>query len=420
MKRLSKIAIMATMSTALMGLPAAAIAAGPYVPYGAIAAEWHARGGAAGFLGAPTSPEYDVYGVPGARTEEFYGGTIYWSPATGAHEVHGAILGQYITAAPDGAGGPSIYGLPVTDEMTTPDGIGRYNHFQGARSIYWTPDSGAHTVYGSIRSDWSAGGWELGPLGYPISNEFEIAGQAPTRIQYFQRGLELWSSSTGAHEVHGDILSAYANLGGLGGPTAFLGLPLTDETPAANGGRFNNFQGGAIYWTSTTGAYEVHGSILGKYRDLGGPSSFLGAPMTNETPTPNGVGRFNDFQSGAIYWTPATGAHEVHGDILREYRGLGGPGSFLGSPLSDEMTLPDGVGRINYFQGGSIYWTPATGAHEVHGQIESAWASTGWELGPLGYPTSDEFDAASIHGRQSNFQHGYIFWVNGVVSIHVS
>jgi len=58
---------------------------------------------------------------------------------------------------------------------------------------------------------------------------------------------------------------------------------------------------------------------------------------------------------------PPSHAFEVHGDIRKKYDALGGPGGPLGLPLTDETATPDGVGRFNHFQGGSIYWTPRTG-----------------------------------------------------------
>jgi uncharacterized protein with LGFP repeats len=99
---------------------------------------------------------------------------------------------------------------------------------------------------------------------------------------------------------------------------------------------------------------------------------------------------------------------EVHGLIAQKWQSLGGANGFLGEPLTNETTTPDGVGRFNHFQGGSIYWTPKTGAHEVHGQIRNKWQSLRWERGPLGYPISDEFQAGAF--RRSNFQHGFIRW----------
>jgi uncharacterized protein with LGFP repeats len=154
---------------------------------------------------------------------------------------------------------------------------------------------------------------------------------------------------------------------------------------------------------------NVIGAIRDKWLALGGPSSFLGQPSTDELGTPDGVGRFNHFQGGSIYWTPTIGAHEVHGAIRGKWADMGWERSFLGYPLTDESPTPDGIGRFNHFQGGSIYWTPGIGAHEVHGAIRDKWASMGWERSFLGYPASDEVDVLN-GGRVSNFEHGSITW----------
>ena len=196
----------------------------------------------------------------------------------------------------------------------------------------------------------------------------------------------------------------------LGGTSSFLGQPLTDELATPDGiGRFNHFQGGSIYWTPTTRAHEVHGTIRDKWASMGWERSFLGYPLTDESPTPDGLGRFNHFQGGSIYWTPTTRAHEVHGTIRDKWASMGWERSFLGYPLTDESPTPDGIGRFNHFQGGSIYWTPTIGAHEVHGAIRDKWASMGWERSFLGYPISDELGATN-GGRVSSFEHGSITW----------
>ena len=64
----------------------------------------------------------------------------------------------------------------------------------------------------------------------------------------------------------------------------------------------------------------------------------------------------------------------------------------LGYPTTDETVTPVGIGRYNHFQHGSIYWTPLTGSYEVHGLIRDRWAALGWERSALGYPISDETD----------------------------
>ena len=155
--------------------------------------------------------------------------------------------------------------------------------------------------------------------------------------------------------------------------------------------------------------YQVYGAIGDKWNSLGGAGGFLGAPLTDELDTSDRSGRFNDFQGGTIYWTPATGAHEIHGRIRDKWARLGGVRSFLRYPVTDELGTPDGRGRFNHFQGGSIYWTPETDAHEVHGAIRDKWASIGWERGRCGYPTSDEYPADGGF-RKSNFQRCVIRW----------
>jgi len=90
---------------------------------------------------------------------------------------------------------------------------------------------------------------------------------------------------------------------------------------------------------------------------------------------------------------------------------LGGVNSGLGYPVTDESGTPDGIGRYTHFQGGSIYWSPSTGAHEVHGAIRDRWAQLGWEQSYLGYPISDEEPSSHPNcTRQSRFQGGTIFW----------
>jgi uncharacterized protein with LGFP repeats len=304
-------------------------------------------------------------------------------------------------------GGPGGWlGQPTIAESPAPDGVGRYRHFANG-SIYWHPQTGAWEVHGAIRGLWSSLGWERSFLGYPSTDE-SAAPDGVGRYNHFQGGSIYWTQQTGAREVHGDIRSLWSS---LGWERSFLGYPLTNETATPDGkGRYNHFQGGSIYWTPSTGAHEVHGAIRGLWSSLGWEKSFLGYPTTNETTAPDAVGRYNHFQGGSVYWTPTTGAREVHGGIRNLWASLGWEKSFLGYPMTNETATPDGVGRYNHFQGGSIYWTPQTGAHEVHGAIRLLWSQLGWERSWLGYPTSNELTTPDGIGRFSLFQHGAIFW----------
>ena len=204
------------------------------------------------------------------------------------------------------------------------------------------------------------------------------------------------------------ITQKYQSMGGSGG---WLGPNTTPISICPDGvGSYQHYANGSIYYHPSTGAHEVHGLIRARWQSLGWETSFLGYPLTDESVCPDGVGRYNHFQGGSIYWSPSTGAWEVHGLIRSKYSSMGWEKSFLGYPLTNENTTPDGVGRYNHFQGGSIYWTPSTGAHEVHGLIRQHWASIGWEKSPLGYPTSDELSVFAGTGRISHFQNGSIYW----------
>ncbi|REG37351.1 peptidase M23-like protein [Archangium gephyra] len=311
--------------------------------------------------------------------------------------IKGDIKAKY-----DAVNGPALLGACTAGELATPDGVGRYNHFERG-SIYWTPTLGAHVVMGQIRLKWEQLGWERSVVGYPITDEL-VTPDGRGRFNHFERGSIYWTPELGAWEIHGNIREKWKQ---LGWEKSNLGYPKTGELTTPDGvGRYNHFENGSIYWTQATGAHEVRGIIQAKWAERGWETSYLGYPTTDEQGTADGVGRYNHFQRGSIYFTPATGAHEVIGDINTRWVALGREAGLLGYPLTDETKTPDGVGRFNHFQNGSIYWTQATGAHEVHGPIRAKWESLGWETGALGYPVKDEYTVTG--GRESEFQKGFL------------
>jgi hypothetical protein len=95
--------------------------------------------------------------------------------------------------------------IPETDETATPDGTGRYNHFQGGASIYWHPDTAAWGIWGDIRKRWAELGWERSYLGYPTSDEGDI--DEGGRANSFQHGWIYWWGDTGAIDLRGILLS---------------------------------------------------------------------------------------------------------------------------------------------------------------------------------------------------------------------
>lgn len=204
-----------------------------------------------------------------------------------------------------------------------------------------------------IHAKWKEVGESV--LGDPIQDYFSLPASASAA--YFEKGMIVDRGGNRTYVVHGYIYAQYRNLRDVNG---FLGLPTSDQAPSAAGGQVCTFDGGHIYWHSRHGAFEVHGAILGRYLALGGPGSFVGYPTSNELPVlknRNEIGRLSRFTGAVIYWSGATGAWEVHGDIRAKYENeLNGPTGVLGFPKSNETVSPRNTCRYNDFANGILMW----------------------------------------------------------------
>ncbi|MEZ2190199.1 LGFP repeat-containing protein [Corynebacterium sp. CCM 9204] len=159
------------------------------------------------------------------------------------------------------------------------------------------------------------------------------------------------------------------------------------------------------YWPSP---YKVCGAIREKYDSLGGPSSFLTWPKSDELGVPDGVGRRNEFINGFIYWHPETGAHSVTTHFSVVWARNGWEAGDMGYPTSDEYGLPDGTGRKQDFQRSHIYGS-LQGLASISGEIYDRWQELGGEHGPLQYPTGDQTKTPDGVGKFNRFFGGMIY-----------
>jgi uncharacterized protein with LGFP repeats len=173
---------------------------------GAIRDKWMALGGEAGYGAARDVERATFDGVGRWQPFGTKGGIITWHPSVGAYEVHGLIAQKWIWL------GREQWGYPITDERTTPDQRGRYNHFRVKvpgypdASIYWAQRrqlSPAMEVHGAIRAKWASLGWERGKLGYPLSDETRgLPGLGEgSRSSKFDGGRIDWTPEHGAQVV---------------------------------------------------------------------------------------------------------------------------------------------------------------------------------------------------------------------------
>ncbi len=224
--------------------------------------------------------------------------------------------------------------------------------------MYHDGNGEAYEMHGAILQQyWALGG--RAQMGFLISDEMNGA-QAGSRKSLFSRGGIYWSRMTGAVPVIGQIWVDYEGMGEAGA----LGLPVAAAVPIGGGLR-QDFQRAQMYFKSgASKAFEVHGGILAKFLSSGG-TAVWGFPVSNEADVLSSsaaIGRTSEFERCTIYWSASTGAFEVHGDIRDSYRSVGGPAGGLGSPTSDETDVPgaSAPARYNTFQHGSIVWFGST------------------------------------------------------------
>lgn len=203
----------------------------------------------------------------------------------------------------------------------------------------------------------------------------------------------------------GSISTTY---GYVGGPASSLGSPTSNEISGLkNNGAYQMFQGGAIVWSPETGARISTGAIRSAWASTGFENGYLGYPTSDEGRTKDG-GAYQTYQGGTIYWSPSTGSRITTGAIKGAFSRAGNEIGKLGFPTTNEVTGLKNGGAYQMFQGGAIVYSPDTGAHLSTGGIRNVWAANGFEDGRLGYPTTDEYE---WYGEiRQNYQGGIIAW----------
>jgi uncharacterized protein with LGFP repeats/L,D-peptidoglycan transpeptidase YkuD (ErfK/YbiS/YcfS/YnhG family) len=375
-----------------------------FTPVGVIGAKWQLLGGASGPLGAATSDESCDQNL--LCVQLFEGGSIYSAPLTGADAV---LFTSGKTGPQWHANGQlSAYGYPVSDEQC--DSNGCFQKFSSGLDITWSPVGGSQTV-------WTKGGigdalfrlyGGYAQSGYPTSAE--QCGLVNSGCEQSFGNLRiLWSAASGAAGVWtpGAIGSAYA---GAGVESGWLGYPTTRETCGLKaGGCYQMYQRGAIIWSPASGARTSHGGIRSAWASSGFENGRFGYPITDEICGQPASGCLQQFQSGVIYWSAQSGANGVNGGIRSQYDNMGGlTGGYLGYPIAGEVCGQRGGGCYQWFQGGLIFWSSATGAQPVRGGIKAKYEQMGWHLSYLGYPATPE---TCINGEcVQTFQGGYLTW----------
>lgn len=187
----------------------------------------------------------------------------------------------------------------------------------------------------------------------------------------------------------------------------WLGNPIGSEVAGLkNNGSSQQYEKGAIYWSPNTGAHFNWYGIGEHWRNNGGVNGLYGYPTTDEYLFGNTT--IQDYEGGSILWSESKGIVTVDGAIQATWKSYDGQIG-LGLPLSNKVASVNN-GFVQQFEYATIYWSPTTGAKVVSGAVRGAYMSASAEKGILGYPVNAEVRGLKNGGVKQQFQGGWISW----------
>lgn len=122
-----------------------------------------------------------------------------------------------------------------------------------------------------------------------------------------------------------------------------FGAALGPEQVTYDGGSKQEFQFGSIYFHPRIGeAFECHGAILGRYKDMFEELGMLGYPVTDEQDNPRVPGgRTNKFENGSLFLGDAALGPTENGAVLSFSQGAVVP---LPQGVADLWTAQEAIG----------------------------------------------------------------------------
>ncbi len=255
----------------------------------------------------------------------------------------------------------------------------------------------------------SSGGWTASG-GQPY-----LPAQKDPFDKWPGNGVHTWSTQISASS----LASRYPQLGRLlavkvtqrdghgrwGGRVLRLVLKGSGSNVALTGDELRSAYGLRSTWFSFQPT-----AIISAWHRMGGRKSALGSPKSPELAVRGAHGRSGAkqvFTGGRAYWSAATGAHALHGTILRRYRHARGPASRYGFPVTGVLRAAGG-GHKARFSKGMFFASRRTGPQPVYGRILAAFAHRHYAAGRLGFPVTAPQPVKG--GLRSRFQHGSIRW----------
>jgi uncharacterized protein with LGFP repeats len=383
--------------------------------------DWQHSKGIDGSLGYPTSNENYCVGTPNPEDsyQNFEGGRIYWNARGGSATIYNNNAKDFpcrlspgtVTARPVGEpveAKPVDSKNPVGNPPEAPAAItvdkqnqminlaGKYNLGRpredsrasanqtqsGALKklkgwflcyergcVYYQESLGVWVVTGTIMLKWGESQWERGNLGFPISAVKHCEGSSDTRDRYqeFEGGRIYWKSATDTAIIYASKDPAF--------PCRSQPNPIA--TPTGSALRVS----GEAYGITTnaptaiTVTKQTEMEALARNYNLGSArADTANGAKTTYSGYDKGGGWFLCFERGCVYYSQTAGTHAVYGTILQKWNNLGYEQGSFGFPTTEELSCGgtgDSRDRYQRFEGGIIYWRAANDMAIAFGKSNS-------------------------------------------------
>ncbi|MGW6003829.1 N-acetylmuramoyl-L-alanine amidase [Oerskovia enterophila] len=373
---------------------------------------WAANGGASGPWGTVHQLEADYPGGTAAYFNTGY--TLTYQPGVGVHAISPTIRPGWLAGAGFyGAGFPSSF------EFAVGDGRGRAQEFSGTWTVIRSATSGSRIIGGDLRKAWWGQGGATGWLGYPTSNQAVVGDGRGTFIEFESTGTLLSTPTTGAAALSGDLRTEWWRTGGA---TGSLGYPNRTQQPIGDGrGLFVEFEkGGSIIWSPTTSARTISGDVRQAWWRSGGAVGVLGYPTTSQASTADGRGVTAAFERGAVASSPTTGTRYVYGSTHSLWTRTGGTNGYLGYPTTDQTGSGSDATVTDFEAGVSVVASARTGAREIWGPLRDKWRAAGG-ASALGIPDADPVNFTGVAGGYSSLSSGaWVVWAPSTGAVVVT
>lgn len=256
-----------------------------------------------------------------------------------------------------------------------------------------------------IAKKYAALGGSAGFLGAVVTAE-KANSDGRGRTARYQGGNIYWTSTTGAHEVHGDLLTEFGKQAGVNG---ILKYPTSDTlTTSDKKAKYNNFENGRIYYRGAAGTFAVPAPYFAKHESVGGVHGILSYPSSSVRTSSDKASRYQNYDGGRIY-VQGTRVVEIHGAVFALHESLQGVHGVLGYPVTDLKPAGDDRGKGQWFEHGFIWYSATTGAHGLWGKINDRFNKNGNVKGYLRYPTSEPTPVGDGLGEYATFERGRIY-----------